>query len=83
MQESRDFIIVISNKTVSLSDGLDGFLIDPVSQHQLLVDCPIGVEDDDHVLASHLSCLLLHLHSLLGIVDCTSFNITLSDQSHI
>ena len=43
-------------------------LVDAVGLHQLLVHGPVGVKDDDHVLAAHLPGLLLHLHSLLQII---------------
>ena len=35
----------------SFRHGLDGLLVDTVGKHELFVDSPVWVEDDDHVLA--------------------------------
>ena len=58
---------------VGLGDGPDGLLVDAVSQHQLLVDRAVGVEDDDHVLAAQLAPrVLLHLHRLLRTLEVST-----------
>ena len=50
-------------------DRFDGFEIHAMGEHQLLVDGPIRVEDDDHVRQGVVTLLLLHLHRLLDPHD--------------
>ena len=58
---------------VRLGDCPDGLLVDAVSEHQLLVDRAVRVEDDDHVLAAQLApSVLLNLHRLLQTLEVST-----------